>query len=154
MGIRAARFPDDLSRVQSLFREYADSLGIDLSFQGFEQELASLPGKYSPPDGDSWLAEHDGATVGCVAMRPLAGRTCEMKRLFVRPQFRGLSLGRQLAETVLAAAVEKGYQRICLDTLPSMTQAQELYRQMGFVEVESYCHNPVPGAVFMAKELV
>jgi ribosomal protein S18 acetylase RimI-like enzyme len=77
-----------------------------------------------------------------------------MKRLFVRPQFRGLNLGRQLAGAVMAAAVEKGYRRICLDTLPSMKQAQELYRQLGFVEVESYCHNPVPGAVFMAKELV
>jgi ribosomal protein S18 acetylase RimI-like enzyme len=152
--LRPATFPDDFTLVQSLFREYADGLGIDLAFQGFETEVADLPGKYAPPTGGIWLAEKDGHIAGCVALRSLGGRTCEIKRLYVKPPFRGLGLGRLLAENVLTAAVEKGYRRICLDTLPSMNSAIEMYRQMGFEEVESYCHNPIPGALFFAKELI
>ena len=151
--LHPATFPNDLTVVQALFREYADSLGIDLAFQGFDKELASLPGSYAPPSGGLWLAEQDGQLAGCVALRSLGGRTCEMKRLYVKPEFRGMGLGRQLAEMVLAAAVEKRYRRICLDTLPAMASAIELYRKLGFVEIDSYCHNPIDGALFFAKEL-
>ena len=154
LTLRQADFPSDLALVQALFREYADSLGIDLAFQGFEKEVASLPGKYAPPTGGIWLAEKDGQPAGCVAVRSLGGRTCEMKRLYVKPEFRGVGLGRTLAEAVLSTAAAMGYRRICLDTLPSMPSAIELYRQLGFVEVESYCHNPVNGALFFAKELL
>jgi ribosomal protein S18 acetylase RimI-like enzyme len=153
MPIRDALFPDDLPVVRGLFEEYAAGLGIDLGFQGFAEELAGLPGRYARPAGGVWLAEMDGTVAGCVALRPLTGDRAEVKRLYVRPAFRGTGVGRALAEHVLQAAAGMGYRRVCLDTMPSMAGAIALYRSLGFTEVEPYCHNPVPGALFLGREL-
>lgn len=151
--IRPAVVPRDLGVVRELFREYAASLGVDLAFQGFDAELAGLPGKYAPPAGRLLLAWHDAVPLGCVALRPLAAGGCEMKRLYVRPQARGDGLGRQLAERICNEARAAGYARICLDTLPAMAAAQSLYSRLGFVPVEPYVFNPIPGARFLALEL-
>ena len=151
--LHQASFPAHLSVVQVLFREYAATLGIDLSFQDFDREVTTLPGKYAPPAGGLWIAFDGVAAAGCIALRPLMQKTCEMKRLYVRPAYRGSGVGRKLVEHVLAAAVEKGYRRISLDTLSTMAAAIELYRSLGFEEVSAYCHNPVQGAKFFAKEL-
>ena len=132
-----------------LFREYADSLGVDLSFQGFEEELAALPGGY-----DALLvAAVDGEPGGCVGIRPFEDGICEMKRLYLRPAARGTGTGRALAEAAIARARELGYGRMRLDTLPSMTAARELYRSLGFVEIEPYRHNPVSGTAFLELQL-
>jgi GNAT superfamily N-acetyltransferase len=153
MEIREARFPTDLSIVRVLFREYAEALGIDLSFQNFEAELAELPGRYGRPAGGIWLAEHGAQPAGCAAFRPIDVTTCEMKRLYVRPAFRGRSLGRRLAEQIISNATAAGYQRIWLDTMPSMGDAIRLYRLLGFSPIEAYCHNPIPGALFLGLDL-
>lgn len=144
--IRAAALPDDRVTVEDLFREYAATLGIDLAFQQFDEELASLPGKYAPPKGRLLLAYVGAAPAGCVALRPLNDDDCEMKRLYVRPQFRGQGIGRRLVDELIAAARYAGYSRIYLDTLPSMGQAISLYESLGFRDTEPYCHNPVAGA--------
>ena len=151
--IRPAEFPRDLEVVRALFREYAGSLGVDLAFQGFEDELASLPGKYTPPMGRLMLAWHGDTAVGCVALRPLDAAACEMKRLYVRPAARGERLGRKLAERICAEARAAGYTRICLDTLPTMAAAQALYRSLGFVPIEPYVFNPIAGTQFLARDL-
>jgi len=144
---------EQLDAVAELFAEYADALGVDLSFQGFEAEVASLPGAYAPPAGRILLALDDSLVAGCVAVRPLGVRICEMKRLYVRPAYRGSGLGRRLALEVLAAAAELGYERMRLDTLPMMGRAQELYRSLGFVEIDPYTVNPVPGTRFLERLL-
>jgi len=154
MELRAALFPDDLPTVRAFFEEYAAGLGVDLCFQGFAEELAGLPGRYAPPGGGLWLAVEGGAVAGCVALRALGDGSCEMKRLYVRPAFRGRGVGRLLAERVLSAAAALGHRRIVLDTLPSMGSAIELYKTLGFAPIEPYCANPVPGALFLGKELV
>lgn len=152
--IRPAVFPDDGDTVRALFREYADGLGVDLCFQGFEAELAGLPGRYAPPDGRLLLAwDVAGHAVGCVALRRIADDTCEMKRLYVSPAGRGARLGRRLAEAICDEARAAGYRRICLDTLPSMQAAQHLYRSMGFTPMASYVFNPVPGVVYLELRL-
>ena len=151
--IREALIPVELPLVRRLFQEYANGLGIDLCFQDFEAELAGLPGRYTRPGGGLWLALCGSEPAGCVAIRPLESETCEMKRLYVRPGHRGQGLGRRLVERVLAAAIEAGYQRICLDTLPSMTDAVRLYQLLGFTPIAQYCHNPVPGALFLGRNL-
>ncbi len=151
--VRLLRSPDEISVAHALLQEYADSLGVDLCFQDFHRELAGLPGDYAPPRGAFLLATHQGAIAGCVALRPLAGEGCEMKRLFVRPNFRGLGLGRALARGVLEEARRIGYRWIRLDTLPSMTEAIALYRALGFREIAPYRDNPVPGALFMEAAL-
>jgi ribosomal protein S18 acetylase RimI-like enzyme len=151
--IRPAAFPRDLDVVRALFREYADGLGVDLAFQGFEEEFASLPGKYAPPKGRLLLAWHGETAVGCIALRPLDATACEMKRLYVRPAARGEQLGRALAERICAEARAAGYARICLDTLPTMAAAQALYRSLGFVPVEPYVFNPIAGTRFLARDL-
>jgi putative acetyltransferase len=153
MHITRASFPGDLAAVQALFRLYADGLGIDLSFQNFEQELAVLPGLYVPPVGGIWLAIDNGDIAGCVGLRPFTTEMGEMKRLFVRPELRGGGVGRLLAEQAITAAKEFGYGRIVLDTLPSMAGAIELYKSLGFVEIEPYYNNPVAGAMFFGKDL-
>jgi putative acetyltransferase len=153
MEARTALFPDDLPTVRALFEEYAAGLGVDLCFQGFAEELAGLPGRYVPPGGGLWLAAEGGAVAGCVALRALGDGVCEMKRLYVRPTFRGRGVGRLLAEQVVAAAAAMGHRRIVLDTLPSMGSAIELYKTLGFAAIEPYCANPVPGALFLGKEL-
>jgi ribosomal protein S18 acetylase RimI-like enzyme len=151
--LRPASFPGDLPEVRALFREYADSLGVDLSFQDFDRELASLPGDYVPPRGALLLAERDGAVAGCVALRPLEAGVCEMKRLFVRPAFRGARLGRTLAEGILAEGQRLGYARMRLDTLPSMAEAIAMYERLGFVDIPPYRHNPIPGTRFLERAL-
>ncbi len=153
LQLRPAIFPPQTELVKLLLGEYAGSLAIDLSFQNFETELATLPGPYSTPAGGVWIAFDGDEPAGCIALRPLMGRTCEMKRLYVRPNHRGNGVGRKLAEHVLREAAAKGYRRICLDTLASMKAAIQLYRSLGFKEVEAYCANPVQGAMFFAREL-
>ena len=152
--VREALVPDELPVIRELFREYADGLGIDLCFQGFDQELAGLPGGYRRPAGGIWLAVDGARPAGCVALRPLDDpQVCEIKRLFVRDAFRGLGLGRRLTGQVLAAAAAAGYRRICLDTLPTLTSAIALYRSLGFSEIEPYNDNPVPGVLFLGLTL-
>ena len=139
--------------ARKLFREYAGSLGVDLSFQNFETELAELPGDYAPPRGLLLLAFDGEEPAGCAALRRFDGLTCEMKRLYVRPAFRKTGLGRTLARRIIGEARRIGYQRMVLDTLPAMKAAQKLYRSLGFVSAEPYRHNPVPGAEFMELDL-
>jgi ribosomal protein S18 acetylase RimI-like enzyme len=153
VDIREATFPADARAVRGLFEEYAAGLGFDLCFQGFAEELAGLPGRYSRPAGGVWLALEAGEAVGCVALRPLDAGRAEVKRLYVKPGCRGGGVGRRLAERVLAEAAAAGHHRVCLDTLPSMAGAVALYRSLGFAEVEPYCHNPIDGALFLGREL-
>lgn len=153
MTIREAHFPADLTAVRGLFEEYAAGVGVDLCFQGFAEELAGLPGRYARPGGGVWLAEVDGTPAGCVALPPHDTGRAEIKRLYVRPAFRGSGAGRALAEHVLRAAAGMGYKSVCLDTLPTMVGAIALYRSLGFAEVEAYTHNPVPGALFLGLGL-
>ena len=150
--IRAVRAAD-LGTVRALFLEYGAGLGVDLSFQDFEAEVASLPGDYVPPTGALLLAELDGRPVGCVAMRPWNTETAEMKRLFVRPEGRGSGAGRALAEAVIACARRAGYRRMRLDTLPTMTAARRLYESLGFREIAPYRFNPIPGTAFLELAL-
>lgn len=151
--IRLARFPEDLEIVRTLFHEYAAAIGIDLGFQGFEAELAGLPGKYQSPAGRLMLAWRGDQVLGCVALRPLTHDDCEMKRLYVRPAARGDALGRALAENICAEARAAGYARICLDTLSTMSAALKLYAALGFRDIAPYVFNPIPGARFLALEL-
>jgi putative acetyltransferase len=135
-----------------LFLEYAHSLGFSLCFQNFDKELASLPGDYAPPDGRLLLAEHEEQLAGCVALHKLEDGICEMKRLYVRPQFRRLKVGRALAESIIAEArsIGIGYRRMRLDTVaPLMANAVSLYRQLGFQEIAPYRTNPIEGALYM-----
>ena len=149
------RQAEEIAAAAALFREYADWLGIDLSFQGFEAELASLPGKYAPPTGELMLAcAPAGDALGCVAVRPLEGAAiCEMKRLYVRPAARGLGIGAALVGAIITSAEELGYAEMRLDTLPTMPEAFALYERFGFLQIPAYYHNPVPGTVYLGKRL-
>jgi putative acetyltransferase len=151
--ILQAETAEHLREARTLFEEYAASLGFDLSFQDFGAELAGLPGAYAPPRGRLLLAFHDGRPTGCVALRDMGEGICEMKRLYVRPDFRALRLGRALAEAVIAEAREIGYSRMRLDTVPSMGRAQDLYRSLGFREIPPYRFNPIPGTAFLELRL-
>lgn len=136
----------DLDAVRELFLDYAKSLGFSLCFQGFDQELARLPGDYAPPRGCLLLAKEGEQVVGCVGVRPIGAETCEMKRLYVRPQFRGTGLGRGLAETAIARARAMGYRRMVLDTLPAMKEARALYSSLGFTPCAPYYDNTCAGS--------
>jgi GNAT superfamily N-acetyltransferase len=152
-SIRPAGGPADLEAARTLFLEYATWLAEDLCFQGFEQELATLPGKYAPPDGRLFLLCRDGLPIGCVALRRFDGDTGEVKRLYVRPDHRGHGLGHALAAAVIDAARAIGYRRIVLDTLERMTVARSLYAAAGFREIPSYYETPLAGTRFMALPL-
>ena len=149
-----AQSAEHIDRARELFREYETWLETDLCFQNFEKELAALPGKYAPPDGRLLLAIQDEQLAGCVALRKIGEGICEMKRLFVRPEFHGQGLGRQLIDRVLKEAKQVGYERMRLDTLPpQMNKAIALYRKIGFREIAPYYDNPVQGALFMELDL-
>jgi putative acetyltransferase len=146
----------DLDAIRELLREYAAWLQVDLSFQGFEEELAGLPGEYAPPAGRLLVAESDGeicGLAGCVALRRIDAEICEMKRLYVAERFRGSGLGRRLAEAILEEARAIGYRRMRLDTLPQMGSAHRLYESMGFHEIEPYRFNPIAGTSFLERNV-
>ena len=147
----------DLDAVRAIFREYAAGLGVDLCFQNFEEELATLPGDYAPPRGALVLARVDGELAGCCALRPLDNadypNAAEMKRLYVRKAFRGFGLGRQLAEAALDTARRAGYDTVLLDTLDDMEAARALYEDLGFEEIPPYYHNPIAGAHYLKADL-
>jgi putative acetyltransferase len=150
LSIFQAELPAQIAQARELFLEYAQSLGFSLCFQNFDQELAGLPGDYVPPDGRLLLAEYEGQIAGCVALHKLTPTICEMKRLYLRPQFRGQGLGRVLAERIIAEARQIGYPRMRLDTVePVMKDAVVLYRKLGFKEIAPYCSNPMAGALYM-----
>ena len=147
--IRQAAGAQDMQAARELFSEYQAALGVDLCFQGFAEELASLPGKYT----SLLLAFSDGKPLGCAALRPFDDADGEMKRLYVRPAGRGRGIGRMLAARVIDEARRAGYRRVVLDTLPSMKEAQALYRSLGFREVAPYYANPIPGTSYLALPL-
>jgi GNAT superfamily N-acetyltransferase len=152
--ISPARSPEDIALASRLFTAYAESLGIDLAFQGFDAELAELPGKYAPPAGELLLAWLNGSEpAGCVGIRPLAAQCCEMKRLYVTLEARGLGIGKALVEASLGTALALGYREMRLDTLDSMVGAIALYRAAGFTPIAPYYDNPIPGALFFRRAL-
>jgi putative acetyltransferase len=155
MGYRIieAESGEALALIRRLFGEYANSLEVDLAFQGFAEELAGLPGDYARPAGGLLLGFDGDEPAGCVAFRPLEPGVCEMKRLYVRPPARGAGWGRRLVERVVGEATAAGYERMRLDTLPSMRAALGLYTGLGFREIPAYRHNPVAGTRFLEREL-
>lgn len=140
--------PEQVLVAQGLFREYAEAIGVDLEYQGFAAELSGLPRPYAPPDGILLLADVDGETAGCVAMRRLDAHTVEMKRLYVRLGYRGQRIGEQLVDAVIEAARRANYRALRLDTLPSMATARGLYAKRGFVEIAAYNKTHLPGTLF------
>jgi ribosomal protein S18 acetylase RimI-like enzyme len=149
-----AESPAQIAQARELFLEYAKSLGFSLCFQNFDKELANLPGDYSPPDGRLLLVEYDGHLAGCVALHKLEESICEMKRLYLRPAFRGKGLGRAIADRIIEEARQMGYQRMRLDTVePVMKDAVAMYRRIGFREIAPYCTNPIAGALYMELAL-
>jgi GNAT superfamily N-acetyltransferase len=153
INIRQAQFPDDMSAVQAIFREYVASPSVSLEFQDYEAEFAALPGKYAAPRGRLLLAWQAGTVVGCAAFREVNAATCEMKRVYVRPAARGAQLGRRLVERLLEDAKAAGYACMCLDVLPEFKAAQQLYASRGFTPAPAVTFNPVPGTLFLARAL-
>lgn len=154
LALVQVEMPAQIAHARELFLEYARSLGFSLCFQNFDAELAGLPGDYAPPDGRLLLAQYENQLAGCVALHKLDSKICEMKRLYLRPQFRGKGLGRALADRIIAEARQIGYQGIRLDTVePVMKDAVAMYRRLGFREIDSYRANPIAGALYMELEL-
>ena len=153
MNIIPAHTAEHINNVRQLFIEYQKSLGIDLCFQSFDEELKNLPGDYAPPDGRLLIAKEKRKTAGCVALRKISHGVCEMKRLYLRPEFRGLGIGRELAIVVIDEAKKIGYTTMRLDTLPVMKEAIALYRSLGYKEIQPYRFNPVEGAIYMELNL-
>ncbi|OYD51909.1 GNAT family N-acetyltransferase [Acidovorax kalamii] len=155
--LRTPSTPAELDAVRDIFREYASTLGVDLCFQGFDAELAQLPGDYAEPRGALLIAEVEGAVAGCCALRPLDAadypNASEMKRLYVRKAFRGFGLGRELAEAMLDRARQAGYACVLLDTLDDMESARALYTDLGFEEIPPYYHNPIAGAHYLKVDI-
>ncbi|MDH4417344.1 MAG: GNAT family N-acetyltransferase [Acidovorax sp.] len=155
--LRTPSTPAELDAVRDIFREYASTLGVDLCFQGFDAELAQLPGDYAEPRGALLVAEVEGAVAGCCALRPLDTadypNASEMKRLYVRKAFRGFGLGRELAEAMLDRARQAGYACVLLDTLDDMESARALYTDLGFEEIPPYYHNPIAGAHYLKVDI-
>ncbi|HEY7688215.1 MAG TPA: GNAT family N-acetyltransferase [Dongiaceae bacterium] len=153
--ILPAQSADEIAAVSTLFQEYAASLDVSLCFQGFDKELAEMPGAYAPPLGRLFLVHVDGRPAGCIALRPLDEdrNRCEMKRLYLRPGNRGLGLGRRLAELVIAEARSIGYRKLVLDTLADMKEARALYAGLGFREIPAYYDNPLPGVLYAELDL-
>lgn len=149
ISIRSVVDGPEIDEIRRLFSEYAASLDFSLCFQSFDAELASLPGDYAPPDGSLYLAMVDDVPAGCVGLHKLSPEICEMKRLYVRPEYRGLGLGRKLAIATIMAAHVIGYNRMRLDTLKSMVEAHALYRSLGFYDIAPYRPNPLADAVYM-----
>ena len=150
VGFSQAESAAQIAQARELFLEYAKSLGFSLCFQNFDKELADLPGDYAPPEGRLLLADYSGELAGCVALHKLEGGICEMKRLYLRPQFRGKGLGRVLAKRIITEAREIGYERMRLDTVePVMKDAVGMYRRLGFKEIAPYRPNPNPGTLYM-----
>jgi GNAT superfamily N-acetyltransferase len=155
LRLTQATTPSDIAQARELFEAYAAGLGISLCFQNFDQELANLPGDYAPPRGRLLLAREFDQLIGCVALRPCGPTKCEMKRLFVRPEYRDRGLGRVLVEAIIEEASKIGYTHMRLDTLPGrMDRAIELYRSMGFAEIEPYYDTPVDSTKFMELDLL
>lgn len=151
VAIAPAEGPDDIAHVRALFQEYARALNVSLCFQGFDEELATLPGKYAPPAGELLLARVGGAVAGAVGLRSLGDGTCEMKRMYVRPEFRGSGAGRLLAERIVAIGRERGHRAMRLDTLARLEAARALYASLGFREIPAYYHNPLSGVLYYEK---
>ncbi len=151
--IRDATTTELIADAKALFTEYAASLNFDLCFQGFDRELAEFPGDYTAPDGGLYVARFERRSIGCVGFRPFEQGVCEMKRLYVQPDFRGGRTGLRLADTAIQAARANGYRRMRLDTLSSMKAANQLYRSLGFVEIAPYRSNPIEGALYLELNL-
>lgn len=154
LSFAQAETQTQINQARELFLEYAQSLGFSLCFQNFDQELASLPGDYAPPDGRLLLAEYEGSLAGCVALHKIADDICEMKRLYLRPQFRGKGLGRAFADRIIAEARAIGYKRMRLDTVePVMKDAVAIYHKLGFKQIAPYRSNPMAGTLYMELQL-
>ena len=152
--LEPARTADEIAAIRELFQEYAQSLGFNLCFQSFDTELASLPGDYAPPDGRLLLLTVEGIPAGCVALHGISPGVSEMKRLYLRPQFRGRGLGKLLTESIISEARQIGYERIRLDTVePMMRAAVSIYRNLGFQEIPPYRPNPIAGALYLELAL-
>ncbi len=143
-----------VAKAKALFLEYAESLGFDLCFQNFDRELDEFPGQYAPPMGRLFLALAENQPIGCIGLRPFGKGVCEMKRLYVKPDFREKKAGRFLAQAVIKAGSSIGYEVMRLDTLPTMESANLLYKSLGFRQIKSYRHNPIKGAIYMELSLV
>lgn len=153
MKIKRAQTPDEINEIRCLFREYEAFLDVDLCFQGFEDELSGLPGKYAPPAGELLIATAEDRVAGCVALRTLDDRVCEMKRLFVRPEFRKTGLGKRLVREIIDVARQIGYPVMRLDTLDRLTEAMRLYESLGFRRIAPYYENPLQGVVYWELNL-
>lgn len=153
MEIIEANTNELFTQAKSLFQEYAKSLNFDLSFQNFNTELENFPNQYSPPTGNLFLALSENHAIGCVGIRYFKKGICEMKRLYVRPNYRGEKAGKELVITAIQTGKELGYGCMRIDTLPSMEIANQLYKSLGFVEIEPYRHNPIEGAIYLELNL-